>query len=109
MTDETELTDENEELSRLRGKLEKIVRDNQEIESDLVKQGVAPRLEMIILMKLDLLANTLLGSGVERFEYEIEAQERIKDMLMHIQQDLLKRRSQEKLLLPNKGLQLPGG
>lgn len=106
MSDETELTPENEELSKARARLEKVVKDNRAIEQSLIEQGVAPKYEVIMMMKLDLLATFMLGSGVERFEYEIEAGMRIKDILMQIQQQVASARKPQ-LLVPDQNIAVP--
>lgn len=100
-------TQEAEDLIAARKRLEKVYNENKSIEQDINKLGAAPRSDMVLLIKLDLLANWLLGDGVERYEFEIESQKRIGDLLRQIQQQVYEDAQKKKLLLPEPHLQAP--
>lgn len=104
MSDETEQTPENVNLSKLRQKLESAVRNNIDIENGLIQKGVKPNPYIISALRMDLLLEMIL-TDEQRFDYEIESARRVHGILMQIHQDLIQ--SYDKLVTPEEGLHVP--
>lgn len=100
-------TQEAEDLIQARKQLEKIFKENKAIEDDIMKMGAAPRPDVVLMIKLDLLAAYVLGDGLERYAFEIEFQRRIGDTLRQIQQQVYEDSQKRKLLLPDPTMAAP--